>query len=194
LREFFDEINKLALQHDAQEIKACCASAAMPAATTSICSFAAYIASGKKPRVLLESAPHGKEQVQWLWRWDAAVQRTGPSDFPDGFAGAYVDALFHAADSAPSDGFRRIFGLYQHADGEYAEYIADRLVKLFEARPRTVLAGWPVVKKNEHLVERALELYPERQSAIASVYRKQCVQDRRKSCAEALKVFSPEKP
>jgi hypothetical protein len=193
LRNFFDRIDQLAAHHDAEQVRKCCASAGTPRATAPVCSFGAYVASGSKAESLLSAAPKGKDQVEWLWHWDAVVQRTGGSRFADGFAAAYVDALLDTTDKAPGEALDRLFEIYRYADGEYAEYIGDRLVKLFEARPDAVLAGWSSVKRNRQLVERALDLYPERRNAVASVYQRHCSAGRGPPCGEALDVFAPSK-
>lgn len=193
LRAFFDRVNDISTRRDPGQVKKCCASANAPVATAAVCSFATFVASGKKPEVLLKGTPFGKAEVQWLWRWDEVVQRTGGGTFQDGFAAAYIDALFGTIDKTPTAAFEKLFALYRYADGEYAQYFADRLVTVIENQPKTVLGAWSGVGKHGALVERAIELYPEHRNTIANAYRQACANDSGQVCAEAMRLFASSK-
>ena len=190
-RSFVDRVMDLADKRDMNAVKSCCATAGMRSITAPPCSLAKYTAGEKQDaKSFVSEVPLRKNAIDWLWRWDALIQRTGGAPrYPDGFAAAYLDQLFALTDKQPL-ALKRIFTIYRYADGEYAEYIADKLVTLMEHEPDLVLSRWPDVSANQRLVQRALDLDADRRRDLQTVYRRAC--DRPgapASCREVMKLL-----
>lgn len=117
-----------------------------------ICTLLLYLAQDKKlAQLFLSKTPKTKEGVNWLWQWDAMIARKsdGKTDkfFSSGFAARYIDEIYLLVEEFPEIALERLLLLYQYANGEYAEYLDDKLQLLFKDDPDLLFLQWQKINK-----------------------------------------------
>ncbi len=196
-RDYFGTLLALAEKNDLPGLEKCCASAAQPVVTRSVCSLLTYI-GGKNgdPKRFLSDTPQESDEVKWLWKWDALLLRQPgqkiTARFPSGIAAFYIDQLYLLIDTEPAMALDRLLKIDRYADGEYGQYIADKLLALFKGRPQLVVAHWPQIRPYKSSVTRMAELYPDEIPQLRKQLGAICTPvTAKESCTEILDILNP---
>jgi len=116
------------------------------------------------------SATVRRQEIDWIWRWDGIVQKTGGrGDLPNGFASALIDSIVHRISREPK-ALAMLLEIFRHSDGMYAQEIAEHLIQKLRSEPHTFIAQCTIVGRNLDLIERAVALYPELRPELRKTY------------------------
>lgn len=198
-RDYFAVLLTLAEKNDLPGLEKCCTTAAQPVVTRSVCSLLTYIGGKKEnPKRFLSDTPQNGDEVKWLWKWDALLLRQ-PSQkittqFPGGIAAFYIDQLYLLIDAEPAMALDRLLKIDRYADGEYGQYIADKLLVLFKGRPQLVVAHWLQIQPYRSSVKRMAELYADELPQLRDKFGKICATaslKEKEACTEVLQDLKP---
>ena len=196
-RDYFATLLTLAEKNDLPGLEKCCASAAQPVVARPVCSLLTYIGGKKQnPKRFLSDTPQKRVEVNWLWRWDALLLRL-PSQkittqFPSGIAASYIDQLYLLIDAEPAVALDRLLKIDHYADGEYGQYIADKLLALFTERPQLVVAHWLQIRPYKSSIKRMAELYADELPQLRGLFGAICKgATTKESCTEILDILKP---
>lgn len=196
--QFFDALAEASLRGDEDSFEECMSLAKMDPFAAEVAALVAYLHGGRKdPRGLLASLPENNQQLAVFWNLDSVAissRREGISNLPgiplpDGLAEKITDELLALTLKGNAAAAREYFYMYQNSDGGFAEFLADRSIKLVRYHPDVVLRLWQAVRIYMPRLA-ADETADEDDTRMAGrSLRAACREHRYPSCPEALRIF-----
>lgn len=127
------------------------------------CGLLMYLSEERRnPLMLLGTLPQRRGDAAWIWRWDVMLIRGGGRAkdlFPSGFAVRLVDEVANLVGDHPEVVLDGLLQLYGFADGEYAEYLADKLFAIIGEYPEHVYRNWTTVSRHREAVNSIARVY-----------------------------------
>ena len=198
--EFMQAAARSYAQGDAASVKACCDTVKDDLIGFQFCALVRYLLSAKKESdSFLAAMPENEEQRKALWMMElisTGGTRETPTalpgiPMPNGLVFKFVDEIFDLVRKGNAAAAEKYLFLYDDADGEFGEYMDDQLPNLFLNYPQQVLALWPILKKNNKMLEWMRGFGTGvKAKRIAAKYEKLCkAGDNR--CTEIRNIFVP---
>jgi hypothetical protein len=198
--EFMKAAVQFYADRDASAANGCCDAAKKDPIGVQTCVLVHYLLSDRKEvAAFLAAMPKTDRQLETLWLMDS-VSGAGTRDYPavlaglpapDGLVEECIDELFVLVKAGNAVATERYLYIYDHANGQYGEYIDDQLEKLFREYPGRTMELWPVFRTHLKGLEALPDDIPADESKrIAAEYKDLCkTGDNR--CAEIGRLFRP---
>lgn len=157
-----------------------------------------YVHSGRRdPASFTASFPKSKAQMDDFWSLDAVTAhgtRQEPPGLPgiplpDGVVDKFISELFDLVQRGNTAAIREYLNLYSNADGEYAEFMQDQMVRLFKEDPGLVLRKWGLFRPCGQRLGASEDISPEDYRDIRLRFKSLCRKTRNRDCAEILEIF-----
>lgn len=193
-RDYFKALLQLAQRHRGRQLGSCCNLLQPPGAQV-VCPLLSVLAGKRGGQTATPSSALTREQAEWLWRWDALLLRHPDplvsASFPSGVAAHYIDQLSVRAETS-GEALAKLLVLHGYADGQYSEYISDKLMKIFRRSPKFIAANWPILREHRKSIEQMLQLYPDEVADLRVKFKRACKSPARLDCSELLAMLEPE--
>jgi hypothetical protein len=128
-----------------------------------------------------ESIPTDPSKLEAIWNVDEEtakqVEQT-PQAFEfltDGsFSFTFVDSIVEVVRSGNATALDRLFCINESSDGEFAEYVADKILDVFETQPEFILTHWDIVARHEKKIGFESTDIEDKRGALQSKYARLC--------------------
>jgi hypothetical protein len=179
---------------NADIVDQCCAETNHDPLAAEMCNLARYLAHERgDAKRFVQAFPETPQEIDILWNLDQISY--GPQGLvvkecgPIGVVDLNVDKLFDIAALGDQQALRKFVNLRQHAEGVYAEGLADRLKRLFVEKPRLVLKRWSVIKQFPDIQELCAEFVDDEQATAERNFQQLCARPSQ-ACTEIERAIS----
>lgn len=193
-QELFSTLCGAARDGDTHLVAWCCAKVDHDPPAGEVCNLAHYLVDerGDSTR-FVETFPETPQEITVLWNLEeitygpqgSMVKDCGPSGLVD----LYVDKLFHLVALGDRRALVKFVNLSHHAEGVFAEGLADRMKHLLVEKPRLVLEQWSIIKGFSHIQEIGAEFVDDEQATAERNFDKLCARPSQ-ACAEIQRAIS----
>jgi hypothetical protein len=179
---------------DADFVDQCCAETDHDPLAGEICNLAHYLADERgDAKRFVQAFPQTPQEIDILWNLDQisfgpqglVVKECGPIGAVD----LSVDKLFDLVALGDQQALGKFVNLSQHADGAFAEGLADRIKRLFVEKPRLVLEQWSVINQFPDIQEVCAEFVDDEQATAERNFHELCARPS-ETCAEIQRAVS----
>ncbi len=146
-----------------------------------ICKLIAYYRDGNSV-FLLNEMPVTKYGLADFWEIDSIIlsdsnyfSKPHPKIFDkNSFVFTFLDAVYQLAVKNNAIAVDKYFAIKEFADGEFGEYMEDRILNLFEGNPEIIIKNWSIVKKYKSTIGFETTDYQSRADTIIQNYQSVC--------------------
>jgi hypothetical protein len=179
---------------DADVVDRCCGETDHDPLAGEMCNLAHYLADEREAKHFVQNFPETPQKIAIFWDLDEVsygrqgllVKECGPIGGVD----LYVDKLFNLAVLGDQQALEKFVNLTQHAEGEFAEGLGERMKRLFVENPRLVLEQWSVIRRDPHIQYVASDFVDDNEQATAERnFHKLCIRPSQ-ACAEIERAIS----
>jgi hypothetical protein len=172
----------------------CCAETDHDPLAGQMCNLARYLADQRgDAKRFVQAFPETPQEIERLWDLDQisngprglVIKECGPISAVD----LNVDKLFDLVAVGDRQALQKFVNLSQHAEGVYAEGLADRIKRLFVEKPRLVLDRWSVIRQFPGIQEICAEFVDDEQATAERNFHNICAAPSQ-ACAEVERAIS----
>lgn len=179
-RKYGAVIYEMFFEHEKKEYNTfskCCVSPIKDGFLFFVCKLIKYYRDGNT-KSFLEDMPLGKERYEDLWEIDNIIfkedyySKPHPKLFDKGsFVLLFLDGIYDLAVNGNARAIDKYLSINSFADGYMAEYMADRIVKLFENHLNVISNNWKVIRKYKSTISFETTDYKYKADSLIGKYR-----------------------
>jgi hypothetical protein len=170
---------KLFFEYEQKEFmlfKKCCEGPQSDKYLFFVCKLIRYYLDGNA-NLFLNDIPVQKGSLDDLWEIDNIIfkeehyAKPPPKLFSKGsFVLLFVDGIYGLAANGNAIAIDKYLSINSFADGSMAEYMADRILNLFESHPNIISNNWKVIRKYRLTISFETTDYKYKQAGIIQKY------------------------
>ncbi len=191
---FVSAVADSAYRGDKAEVTALCARSGDDPIGLLTCRLANYIIGERKQKdQFVEQFPTRGKHLRALWMLDRipSGESGRPILFePDGPTDLYITELYDIVETGDSRALGAFMRVYCAADGEYAEFMQDKMERLLREHTEVALRNWIQLKKCSAFLGNLREMLPaDRKREILTKSQQYCA-TYRAACEDLERLFS----